>query len=139
MVVLMKLKNYEKNIGIKTTIIFLIIIEIILFIFLISKKDYQYKIITGVVSKDDIAIVLVDKFERKILYKNKNAYIEDKLKKYEIEEDHGIVLKRNKKDYYEILLKIKFKKNYKKNDTLDIVLREQKYPIIKLMKMIGGR
>lgn len=136
----MKLKNYEKKyLAVFLSVIF-IIFELITLLLLNIIKIYKYHIISSVVIKKDLALVVVSKTERKMLYDNSKFYLNANLVKYEIIEDRGVVLKKDKDSYYEILIKVKFDKNYKANDNITFSCKKEKIRLIEIFKSIweGG-
>jgi len=134
----MKVRNYEKNELIIIFIIIIFILEIFLMIFLYKYRVYEYKNITGIVSKKNIVTLIITKEEMKLLNKNKKIYIDNKYLNYTIIEDRGYLLSKNKKKYYEIIIKVKIKKDI--NEVVDISIKDKKIRIIKLLKDIweGG-
>ena len=136
----MKIRNYEKKDLITILIIILIILEFISIIFLISNKSYTYKKLTGIVMKDNLVTMILSKEERKFIYSNKNIYLNDKLLKYSIKEDRGVILKKNNKKYYELLINVKFSKNIKANEVLNFSIKDKKKTLIEILKDIweGG-
>lgn len=136
----MKTRNYEKKDLITILIIILIILEFISIIFLISNKSYTYKKLTGIVMKDNLVTMILNKEERKFIYSNKNIYLNDKLLKYSIKEDRGVILKKNNKKYYELLINVKFSKNIKANEVLNFSIKDKKKTLIEILKDIweGG-
>ena len=91
----MKTRNYER----KDLIIFLIILllgfELISIIVLLTIKTNKYFKISGIVIKDNLIFVIVNKDERRIVYSDKVLYYNNKRYKYNIVEDRGIVMKKN--------------------------------------------
>ena len=135
----MKVRNYEKKDLIIFLMILLILSEILIVITLSIIKVEEYSKITGVVIKDSLILVVVDKNERKIIYSNKILFFNNKKIKYQIIEDRGIVMNKNNKDYYQLLLKFSFK-NKKANDVLEIVFIKGRIHLIEIFKIIweGG-
>lgn len=136
----MKVKKYEtKEIIIASSIIF-IISMIALFIFLYERKEYKYEELTGIVLADDLVIIVAKKETRKNIYNNSFFYLNSKKKKYKIIEDRGVVLRKEKNKYYELLVKIKFDKDYKPNDTIKLSVKTEKMRLIEMFKIIweGG-
>ena len=136
----MKIRNYEKKDLITILIIILVILEFISIIFLISNKSYTYKKLTGIVMKDNLVTMILSKEERKFIYSNKTIYLNDKLLKYSIKEDRGVILKKNNKKYYELLINVKFSKNIKANEVLNFSIKDKKKTLIEILKDIweGG-
>lgn len=136
----MKTKNYEK----KELIIFLIIILFILEIIgggvLYRYKVYEYKKLNGIISGNNLVTLIITKKDKKILQKNSKVYLNNKLLKYTLVEDKGVILKRDNKKYYEILINISTPKNKKENDVLELSVKTKKIRIIDLLKKIweGG-
>ena len=132
----MKIRNYEKNKILKLGIIILFILEILFIIYLINNRIYSYNRISTIVQSKNIVATIVSKEERQILYNNTILFYKDKKIRYKIIKDNGIIMERNNKEYYEILLEFKFDKNYKTNDNLVITLRNNKEKLIEIFKLI---
>ena len=132
----MKVRNYEKQELVIFTLLVLIIIEIFSFIFLFSYKVFEYKKINGIITNNNIVSLVVDKADKKILNKNNKIYLNNKELKYKLIEDKGVISKKNNKNYYEVLIKIKTPKN-KINEIINLSIRDKKTSVIKLFKKIG--
>lgn len=132
----MKVRNYEKQELVIFTLLVLIIIEIFSFIFLFSYKVFEYKKINGIITNNNIVSLVVDKTDKKILNKNNKIYLNNKELKYKVIEDKGVISKKNNKNYYEVLIKIKTPKN-KLNEIINLSIRDKKTSVIKLFKKIG--
>lgn len=133
----MKVRNYEKQELIIFILLVLIIIEIISFIFLFRYKVFEYKKLTGIITNNNIVSLVVDKKEKEILNKNRKIYLNNKELKYKVLEDKGIIIKKNNKNYYEVLIKVKTPKNIKINDIINLSIKDKKISIINLLKKIG--
>ena len=138
MVVSMKVRNYEKKSLITILVALTIIIEISTLITIYAKKEFNYQVIPGVIVKDNLVLVMVNKEKRKIIYSNKKLYLNDKKYTYSIVEDRGIILKKDKEKYYELVLKIihKQKNKYKTNDSINLVFASKKQRLIEMFKII---
>ena len=136
----MKIRNYEKKTLVTFLMILLLIIEGFVVIALSTIKVEKYIKISGVVIKDNLILLVVDKDERKTIYSNKVLFFNNHKFKYKINEDRGVVLKRNKKNYYQLVLSFNFKNKYKANDILEIVLVKERIRLIGIFKIIweGG-
>lgn len=136
----MKIRNYEKKDLIIVLIIIFFVLEIIGVYYLIKDREYTYYKISGVVSNKNLVTFIVDKKERQILYKSQTIYLDNKKFKYEIKENRGVILKKNNKKYYEVLLKIKLPKNKKTTDVLEFSIKNKKKRLIEIIKNIwkGG-
>ena len=115
----MKVRNYERQDLIIFILLVLIIIEVISFTLL-----FRYK-------------VYVDKKEKEIINKNKTIYLNNKKLKYKIIEDKGVIIKKNNKKYYELLIRVKTPKNNKSSDYVELSIKNKKISILKLLKKIG--
>lgn len=133
----MKVRNYEKQVLIIFVLIVLIIIEIFSFIVLYNYKVYKYKKLTGIISNNNIVTLIVDKEEKKLLYKNKKVYLNNKLLEYKILEDKGYITKKDNTKYYEIIIFVKTPKNKKSSDYVELSIKNKKINILKLIKKIG--
>ena len=131
----MKVRNYENKNIIYILIITTILIEIIGLILLSSNKLYSYKRITGIVIKDRKIELIIDKTDRLLIYNNSKLFIDSIDTKYKIIEDRGILL-TNKKDYYELIIELDNNKKYKSKDIVELTIRDKKYSLIKIFKII---
>ena len=135
----MKTRNYER----KDLIIFLINLllgfELISIIVLLTIKTNKYFKISGIVIKDNLIFVIVNKDERRIVYSDKVLYYNNKRYKYNIVEDRGIVMKKSNENYYQLVLEFKLK-NMKANDVVEIVFTKERMRLIEIFKIIweGG-
>ena len=122
----MKVKNYENTSKIYILIVLLFIIEFCGTILLCTNKTYSYKKISGIVSNENTIVLMLNKQERKLLYQNQSAYINNKLEKYKIIEDKGKLFAKNKVNYYEIIINIKLQDKYKPNDLVEISVKNKR-------------
>ena len=67
---------------------------------------------------------------------NKRFYIDDKYLSYRIEEDRGKILKKNNKNYYELIISTKISKSLKANDTIIISIEDKKINMIRLLERL---
>lgn len=134
----MKIKNYEKKSFIMFLTFILIVLEISFVVFLIIYKDYKYAKLNGIVVKESLVILIVTETERKIIYSNSHFLLDSKKIKYEIIEDRGTTIKKEGQDYNELLVKIKFDKNYKVNDIVSLTIRKEKKQLIEMFTTIWG-
>ncbi len=132
----MKQKKYEEKRLISIIFIIIIILEIIILLFCIKTYKFTYKRLTGIVIKKDLLLVIVNKKERKLLYDNKKIYLEDKYITYKIEEDKGKILKKNNKNYYELIISTKISSSLKANDSINISIENKKINMIKLLQKL---
>lgn len=136
MVLLLKNKNYENTTLVIFIFIFLMFLIIIFFISMRYIKIDRYSTISGIVYTDELVLLVVDDDERDSLYQNSNFYVDDKKIKYSINEDRGITMNKNSKDYYELLLKMNIDDKYKLNDVVDISIKIKGERIINILKLI---
>ena len=136
----MKIKKYESNEIIIVLSIIFIIITITLFVSLFKRKAYKYDELTGIVLGDNLLIIVAEEKTRKTIYNNSSMYLNSKKEKYKIVEDNGVILTKDKNKYYELLVKIKFDKKYKSNDTIKLSIKTEKMRLIEMFKIIweGG-
>ena len=135
----MKVRNYEKKELIILFIILLFICEFTVFITLFTMKFNKYLKVNGIVIKDNLVLVMVSKSERKVIYSNKVLFYNNKRYKYKIVEDRGIIMKKGKNNYYQLVLKFSFKEKVP-NDTLEFVFIKGRIRLIEIFKIIweGG-
>lgn len=135
----MKVRNYERKELIIFCMILLLFSELLLGIILCTIKVNDYFKTAGIVVKDDLILLVVSKEERKIIYSNKTLFYDNHKYKYKIIEDRGIVMKRNKKNYYQLLIEFDFSKKLV-NDSLNLVFTKGRMHLIEMFKIIweGG-
>lgn len=132
----MKIRNYENKNIIYFILIILIILEIVILIYFYNEKIYKYENIQGTVVKDNLVNLIVTDKQNKIINKNSNLYLNSKIKKYKVIKDDGYILKRNNIKYRSLLIKVKFDKNYKANDSIELIFKSKKIRIIEIFKTI---
>lgn len=132
----MKLKRYEK----KKTIFFcslVLFFLILLFLFyLFYTKTNKYRLINGVVRKDNLAELIVSDTEYKRLSKTRYIYVDGKKKKYKIDNIIFNVLKRDKIKFHSVLINFKIDGEYKVNDNIEVVFSDEKVSLISMFKVI---
>ena len=130
----MKETLYKKNKGIFFISGLFLLFQFFSFLFLEEIKIFDYQKLSGTFVKKDLAFFVVDKKEKQTLYQNKVLYLKNQKKKYEIEKDQGILLKRRNKEYFGILLRFSTVTSYKENDNVEIVLKKKKISILRFIK-----
>ena len=93
----MKTRKYEKFSLVLFLCLFVLFLEFIFILFLFNNKEYKYDQYTGVVVKDNLMTIIIPKEKRKILYKNRYLYHNDKKIKYKIIEEKKNLYKNNGK------------------------------------------
>jgi len=126
--------NYEKNQLIISIIVIFLIIEIYIVFLSVTTKINTYIEITGVMVSDEIVQILVDDKQLKTILISNYIYIENHKKKKEVQNITKHVLKRNKKSYHYIKLKLNINKKYKTNDPISITIYNKKEKIISIFK-----
>lgn len=132
----MKTKKYEQQSFVIFACVLILILEIIFVITIYKHKEYKYEKLTATVIKDNLVVLVISSNTKKVLYKNKYLYLNDKKKKYKIIEEKQSVIKKGKKKYYEVLINYKFDKQYKTSDIMFISIKKEKYRIIEIFKLI---
>lgn len=131
----MKIRNYERKELVMFFMIILIVLELITVLSLYIIKVNKYYKLNGIVLKDNLVLVVVNKEERDMIYSNKILFLNSHKLKYLIKEDRGVMLKRSNKDYYQLVLGFNFK-GKKVNDVLDIVFIKKRIHLIEIFKII---
>ena len=131
----MNKKSYENLTLPKLLILLVFLMEIIFFLILKNYKIYNYKKYDCIVTNKNICLLIINKKEKNILYKNSSLYLENKLKKYKILEDNDVIITKGREKYNEVLSSFKFN-NSKTNDVLKIVFKNKKESLINIFKLI---
>lgn len=132
----MKTRKYEKFSLVLFLCLFVLFLEFIFILFLFNNKEYKYDQYMGVVVKDNLMTIIIPKEKRKILYKNRYLYHNDKKIKYKIIEEKKNLYKNNGKQYHELLIDFRFDKKYKTSDVVTISIKKEKYRLIEMFKLI---
>lgn len=130
----MRQKAYQSRILITYLIILTIILEVIFIFILNSYKIYKYKEFYCIMSQKNTCLLVIKKKEKKLLYKNSILYIKNKKIKFQIIEDNGIVITKNKEIYNEVLIKLN--RNYPGKETLNVFLPDKKIKLLEIFKLI---
>ncbi len=130
----MRQKAYQSRILITYLIILTIILEVIFIFILNSYKIYKYKEFYCIMSQKNTCLLVIKKKEKKLLYKNSILYIKNKKIKFQIVEDNGIVITKNKEIYNEVLIKLN--RNYPGKETLNVLLPDKKIKLLEIFKLI---
>ena len=132
----MKTRKYEKFSLVLFLCLFVLFLEFIFILFLFNNKEYKYDQYTGVVVKDNLMTIIIPNEKRKVLYKNRYLYHNDKKIKYKIIEEKKNLYKNNGKQYHELLIDFRFDKKYKTSDVVTISIKKEKYRLIEMFKLI---
>lgn len=132
----MKIKKYEQQFFVIFACVLIIILEIIFLITIYKYKEYKYEKLTATVIKDNLVVLVISSNTKKVLYKNKYLYLNDKKINYKIIEEKQSVIKNGKEKYYEVLINYKFDKQYKTSDIMFVSIKKEKYRIIEIFKLI---
>lgn len=133
----MRQHNYEKKELVVCIYILLMIVEIVCLMILFHIKQLDYQKVTGFYTNPNRITVIVSKKDKKLLYDNSTCYIMNQKRKYKIEEDKGIILKKDDKNYYELLLNVKTPNNKKRQDIIEITIPKEKKTLWNFIKRIG--
>ena len=132
----MKTRKYEKFSLVLFLCLFVFFLEFIFILFLFNNKEYKYDQYTGVVVKDNLMTIIIPNEKRKVLYKNRYLYHNDKKIKYRIIEEKKNLYKNNGKQYHELLIDFRFDKKYRTSDVVTISIKKEKYRLIEMFKLI---
>ena len=130
----MRQKAYQSRLLITYLIMLTIILEVIFIFILNSNKIYKYKEFYCIMSQKNTCLLVIKKKEKKLLYKNSILYIKNKKIKFQIVEDNGIVITKNKEIYNEVLIKLN--RNYPGKETLNVLLPDKKIKLLEIFKLI---
>ena len=130
----MRQKAYQSRLLITYLIMLTIILEVVFIFILNSYKIYKYKEFYCIMSQKNTCLLVIKKKEKKLLYKNSILYIKNKKIKFQIVEDNGIVITKNKEIYNEVLIKLS--RNYPGKETLNVLLPDKKIKLLEIFKLI---
>ncbi|MBQ3435484.1 MAG: hypothetical protein IJH13_00440 [Bacilli bacterium] len=130
----MKKKYQDETIFV---IVVLVFIVITILIFSATKIKYDhYKVIIGSMYNEDMLKLIVNDDELALLNKSKYLYLKDHKQKYEPISVTRNVLKKDKHNYHEIIIKTKLPKRIKTSDYVNISFFVKKENVYELLKKI---
>lgn len=135
MVKLVRLRNYEKKLGLFIVVGLFLILVLFSVIMAFLYKINSYFLITGVVVKDSLVEAVVSDSELQILYKNSILYVDDVRYEYSISEVMLGAIKRNNMVYNLVYISFPTKK-MKENDVVDLVFLDRKIGFIEIFKLV---
>lgn len=136
----MKSKVYESFFGVHIfSFLFFLLLFVLLFSLIPIKSIPTYKMVSGVVSKDNQVMLLVNNEELDMLYHIKTLLVDGYKEKFRINRVTKNIIKRKKKNYHQIYLDISFD-NYMENDSILIGIFQEKVSFLTLFSDIwkGG-
>lgn len=114
---------------------FLICVFITIIIFS-NKKVVLYEVFNGVIFNENIVVLVLDNDEIKLFNKNKNLYIKNKKKKFEIIKIDKDILEREGKKYNQVYIKVNISNMYKVNDVVNISIMNKNVSSLKIFNII---
>lgn len=130
----MKKKYQDETIFV---IVVLAFIVITILIFSATKIKYDhYKVLIGSMYNEDMLKLIVTDDELVLLNKSKYLYLKDHKQKYEPISVTRNVLKKDKHNYHEIIIKTKLPKRIKTSDYVNISFFVKKENVYELLKKI---
>lgn len=132
----MKLRCYERHILIYSLIFVYFIFLIIFMIGTFSFRIYEYIIINGIVLKDGLVEIVVDKEQKKNLYKNKFIFYEGEKVEFKIEEVVLDFFKSDDKYYDKIFISVKYNKEFGVGEVIKFSIKNKKIWFIKIYEVI---
>lgn len=130
----MKKKYQDETIFV---IVVLVFIVITILIFSATKIKYDhYKVLIGSMYNENMLKLIVNDDELALLNKSKYLYLKDHKQKYEPISVTRNVLKKDKHNYHEIIIKTKLPKRIKTSDYVNISFFIRKENVYELLKKI---
>ncbi|MBQ3468630.1 MAG: hypothetical protein IJH18_01015 [Bacilli bacterium] len=130
----MKKKYQDETIFVIVVLVF-IIITILIFSATKIKYDH-YKVLIGSMYNENMLKLIVNDDELALLNKSKYLYLKDHKQKYEPISVTRNVLKKDKHNYHEIIIKTKLPKRIKTSDYVNISFFIRKENVYELLKKI---
>ena len=134
------LRVYEKRFFLLTSVLILILLEIIFFVYFTMIKIFTYQKFQGVVRKADVVSLIVKQEDLSLFYRNHYIYVDSRKKDFVVRQVVRDVLKRKGDNYHEVLISFSFDKKLKENDVLEFSIKKNKIRSIEIFKIIweGG-
>ena len=101
-----------------------------------NKKVVLYEVFNGVTFNKNIFVLVLDNDEIKLFNKNKNLYIKNKKKKFEIIKIDKDILEREGKKYNQVYIKVNISNMYKVNDVVNISIMNKNVSSLKIFNII---
>lgn len=132
----MKLRYYERHILIYFLLVIYFIFLLIFVIGTFSFRIYEYISINGIVLNDGLVEMVVDKEQKKSLYKNKFIFYEGEKVEFKIEEVVLDFFKSDDKYYDKIFISIKCDREFGVGDVVKFSVKNKKIWLIKIYEVI---
>lgn len=129
-------KSYESFGKVLVGFSFFLICVFITIIIFSNKKVVLYEVFNGVIFNKNIVVLVLDNDEIKLFSKNKNLYIKNKKKKFEIIKIDKDILEREGKKYNQVYIKVNISNMYKVNDVVNISIMNKNVSSLKIFNII---
>lgn len=124
-------KDFEKKRVIYLVIILVLVLFFIMVFYISKMKISKYKVFSSVVVHDDLLMVVVDKKDKKLFFKNSHVFLDGEKKSFVISKIDG----ESFKDKYILYLEMSLA-NYEDNDVVMISILEKKIYSFKIFDVI---
>lgn len=127
-------KNYEKD-QLVIAVSFIFIIIFFVFLSRLFNIRYRtYRLIDSIVINENYLELIINNNDYKLLKSSKYLYIDNKRLKREITSVERNVIKKNKDNFHEVIIRVKVPNKYKDNDVITISIFDKKTEIINIFK-----
>lgn len=122
----MKSKKYENFFMVHLLLIITTIFLIFLFIFSFRISFIKiYHSIPGVVVGPNQVMVLLSSKELSWFYQNRFVFVSGRKSKFSIERVEKDLIKRDKKKYHQVFIKVSFSKKHLENDSIALAIYQK--------------
>lgn len=129
-------KNYEKKDGFIIICIVFLIVQSLIMIFLFNRRVVIYEKFSGIVSKRNLVLFLLNDDELDLFFKNKVFYVDNRKKKFNIKKVENDVLKKDGVFYNQVFVEVNIPNMYGVNDAIDFSIAEKSVKSIEIFKII---
>ncbi len=132
----MKLAKYESKVLVFAMTFILALMFVLITMFSFNDHIRIYKVINASVIKDNLVEALVTDKELKTIYHNKYLFVDKKKRLIKIERIDRNILKRESKNYHNVLLKVNLNSKVKTNDLVALLFFDKKVDVISMIKIV---
>lgn len=129
-------KNYEKKDGFIIICIVFLIVQSLIMMFLFNRRVVIYEKFSGIVSKRNLVLFLLNDDELDLFFKNKVFYVDNRKKKFNIKKVENDVLKKDGVFYNQVFVEVNIPNMYGVNDAIDFSIAEKSVKSIEIFKII---
>lgn len=129
-------KNYEKRDGFIIAFSIFLIVQSLVMIYLLNRRVVIYEKFSGIVSKKDLVLFILNDEELELFFKNKVFYVCNKKMKFNIKKVESDILKKEGVVYNQVFIETDIPNMYGVNDAVEFSIAKESVKSIEIFKII---